>query len=222
MTDRDEHAPDEANGTDDATRAIDAGDLEEADNEDAEAREAALGEDGDEAEDDADEQAEAEECRRSRGGRRGGCGSRSRGGRGAAGRGRRPGRHGSTDAERAPTPSEIAVHIDDRISKVFVVGVALVFALIFANASAVREGRGADAGPHAAPDAHGHRHAGRDGGPVWDACPVRLGDACRLRDARPVSHAGRYRMPRVDRPSATAMASETPAETLIPSVTPAP
>lgn len=48
--------------------------------------------------------------------------------------GRRFGRRAATEPEHVPTASERAVHIDDRISKVFVLGVAAIFALIFLNA----------------------------------------------------------------------------------------
>jgi len=46
---------------------------------------------------------------------------------------RRPTRRGAAEAAHVPTASERAVHIDDRISKIFVAGVAIVFGLIFMN-----------------------------------------------------------------------------------------
>jgi hypothetical protein len=66
-------------------------------------------------------------------------------------RGRRVARRGQPQVGRPPTPSEAAVHIDDRISKVFVVGIAVAFGLIFLNALLL--GQGGLLAPQPAPPA---------------------------------------------------------------------
>lgn len=43
-------------------------------------------------------------------------------------------RSAATSASRAPSPSEVAVHVREDVSKYFVIAVALVFLLIFLNA----------------------------------------------------------------------------------------
>jgi hypothetical protein len=61
-------------------------------------------------------------------------------------------REGRADRRRAPaplTPSEQAVHIDDRISKLFVAAAVLVFVLIFLNAMLL--GRGGTLSPAPTP-----------------------------------------------------------------------
>jgi hypothetical protein len=50
------------------------------------------------------------------------------------------GRRGAPQADRPPTSSASAVHIDDRASQVFVIGVAVVFVLIFLNALLLGQG----------------------------------------------------------------------------------
>ncbi len=59
---------------------------------------------------------------------------------GTGGAGRRFGRRSAAEPEHAQTASERAVHIDDRISKVFVLGIAAIFVLIFLNALLVGKG----------------------------------------------------------------------------------
>jgi hypothetical protein len=53
---------------------------------------------------------------------------------------RRAGRRGQPQIGRLPTPSESAVRIDDRISQVFVIGIAVAFGLIFLNALLLGQG----------------------------------------------------------------------------------
>lgn len=134
MTERDGRAPEDANEpVDDGADAAlpddgaaeelepDEADLEEADDGTDEMGEPGPGEAGDAGLEGAEaEDAEAEEPDQAvapAGGRGGGP--------------RRVGRRGAAAPEHAPTPSELAVRIDDRISKIFVAAIATVFALIF-------------------------------------------------------------------------------------------
>ncbi len=133
MTDPDGRVPEETTepGADAAAEAAAIG---EADDEGLDEVDAgAVGFDEDEADEEGDEGEEGEEgeAEAASAAVPGTAGAVAAGARGA---GRRVGRRAAAEPEHVQTASERAVHIDDRISKIFVLGVAAVFGLIFLNA----------------------------------------------------------------------------------------
>ena len=135
MTEPDGRAPEETTEAldDDAADQAEAGAdaAEEADFESAEAREADFG-DGDGDGEDEDQAGAVTPGA--------GVGAAAAAGTAAAGgRGRR-GRPGTATPEHVQTASDRAVHIDDRIPKFFVAGVAVVFAVIILNALFLGQG----------------------------------------------------------------------------------
>jgi len=130
MTDPDGRAPEETNEPGPA-------DVDEPDVEEADADEADEGLDDDRGElDEAAQLGEDAEAPSSAAVPSSASVPGAKGGRAAeaGGAGRRFGRRGATEPEHVQTVSERAVHIDDRISKIFVIGIAAIFGLIFLNA----------------------------------------------------------------------------------------
>ncbi len=134
-----------------------------------------------------------------------------------AGRGPR-GTRGPAVPARVQTASDIAVHVDDRISAIFVIGVLAVFALIFLNAFLL--GKGGLLTPLPTPAPISSASPAASVAPIASASPAASAPASAAPSASPAASpsAGASASPA---PSASARASAKPSATPKPSA-PAP
>jgi hypothetical protein len=123
-------------------------------------------------------------------------------GRSWRGRPTETGRTGRPVTTPGPTPSDQAVHIDDRVSQAFVLVTVAVFAIIFANAMILGKG-----GTFSAPSPSPTEEA--SGSPGTSESPSPSGSAEASESASPA-------------PSTSPAASESPAAGTSPSVAPSP